>query len=98
MEDEKTLYKMMSTLSHFFDEFITRVQTLVEEQSVEEFKQDPNKITLDIMKQALSDLEKDLDIVVKDMEDQKTIDISELVNMIEDSVNKGGNNGEGGLH
>lgn len=98
MEDEKTLYKMMSTLSHFFDEFITRVQTLVEEQSIEEFKQDPNKITLDIMKQALSDLEKDLDIVVKDMEDQKTIDISELVNMIEDSVNKGGNNGEGGLH
>lgn len=98
MEDEKTLYKMMSTLSHFFDEFITRVQTIVEEQSVEEFKQDPNQTVLNIMKKAMSDLEKDLEIVVKDMEDQKSIDISELVNMIEDTVNKGGNNGEGGLH
>ena len=101
MEDEKTLHLMMSTLSHFFDEFIDRVQTLAEAQNLSEFKNNPNETTLNMMKQAMSNLEKDLEIVIQDMKEQKTIDITDLVKMIEDTVNKGGNNGDGnngGLH
>ena len=99
----KNLIEMLNLLSFYFDEFVNNVQSLADEQDMDEYDKDPHGTVLRIMKSAMAGVEADKEGIKelsKSMDKVKAIDISEVISSIEEITGKNnkGNGGQGGLH